>query len=963
MRRAVLPLAGPGCGLVLLLFCYRAVLFGGEQFAYRDGAYFYYPLYFLVQQEWQAGRWPLWDPWQNGGQPLLGSPMAAVLYPGKLIYALLPYAWGARLYVVGHTALAFCGTLALARSLGVSWVGAGVSGLSYAFGGPVLFQYSNVIFLVGAAWVPWGLLAVDRLVRQRRRSGLAELSSVLAMQVLGGDPQAAYLVVVCGAGYAGLLALREGGRTRLVGRPAALALFGAWVVATLAVAFVRPSVPRGVGSVWVPALFGWVAAAGWLVWRWARRPGDGLGPRLAGLAGAGTLALAVAAAQVGPVVEFAGQSNRGTELSPLTLSKFSVEPYRLVELIWPGVFGKQFPENRYWIDAIPPANNRQVWEPSLYVGGLAVVLLLGARGFREGPAWRAWLAAVGVLSLLASFGRFASPLWWARWVPGVVSVLGPHNPLFTMPRADPYLDDGAGSPFGLCVSLLPGFGLFRYPSKLLTLTAASGAVLAGSGWDELVSGRSRAVARGCGVGLAVSLAALALAVALQGRAVAVLSGVLLVDSLSGPPDAAGAWAETQRAMAHGAVVFAAGLGLAVWGPRRPGRAGALVLIALAGDLGLANSRMIWTAPQSSFDGPPELARRIEAAERAGPSRPQSEGPFRIHRLSLWHPERFRERRSPDRVAELIDWERGTLQIHHALTSGLPYCATSGVMELDEFDRLFRPIRVPVFGEAARTLGVPPGRVIYYYPRRCFDLWGTRYFILPVRSLGWVVEHRGYASFLLDSEVVYPDPVALGRDPALARWAEREDWQLVRNKAAYPRAWLVHNALVIPPVTGPDDRARLRRELVYQNDPIWSDPSRRAYDTRTTAWIESDDPASVRRFAPAGPVEPGESVSVTRYEPQRVELTAKLNRPGIVILADTFYPGWRLTVDGRPAPILRANRLMRGAALPAGEHHLVYDYDPLSFRAGLVVSALGLSALLALAARHGLGLRLGGEARV
>ena len=74
---------------------FSAVLFGGEQFAFRDAGNFFYPLHLRVQQEWRSGAWPLWDAWQNGGQPLLGNPMAAVLYPGKLIYALLPYAWGA----------------------------------------------------------------------------------------------------------------------------------------------------------------------------------------------------------------------------------------------------------------------------------------------------------------------------------------------------------------------------------------------------------------------------------------------------------------------------------------------------------------------------------------------------------------------------------------------------------------------------------------------------------------------------------------------------------------------------------------------------------------------------------------------------------------------------------------------------------------------------------------------------
>jgi hypothetical protein len=99
-----------------------------------------------------------------------------------------------------------------------------------------------------------------------------------------------------------------------------------------------------------------------------------------------------------------------------------------------------------------------------------------------------------------------------------------------------------------------------------------------------------------------------------------------------------------------------------------------------------------------------------------------------------------------------------------------------------------------------------------------------------------------------------------------------------------------------------------------------------------------------------PVEPGESVTVTRHDPQRVELRGVLTRPGLVVPADTFYPGWALTVDGRPAPILRTNHLMRGAAVEAGEHTLVYVYDPLSFKLGLAASLVGLAGSVVLLAR-------------
>ena len=89
------------------------------------------------------------------------------------------------------------------------------------------------------------------------------------------------------------------------------------------------------------------------------------------------------------------------------------------------------------------------------------------------------------------------------------------------------------------------------------------------------------------------------------------------------------------------------------------------------------------------------------------------------------------------------------------------------------------------------------------------------------------------------------------------------------------------------------------------------------------------------------------MTVNRYEPQRVELTARLERPGVVVLADVYYPGWTLTIDGRPAPLYRANRMMRGAATASGTHTLVYTFQPRSFYVGLALSAVGLASLAGL----------------
>ena len=58
---------------------------------------------------------------------------------------------------------------------------------------------------------------------------------------------------------------------------------------------------------------------------------------------------------------------------------------------------------------------------------------------------------------------------------------------------------------------------------------------------------------------------------------------------------------------------------------------------------------------------------------------------------------------------------------------------------------------------------------------------------------------------------------------------------------------------------------------------------------------------------------------------------------LLVLTDVHYPGWKATVDGRPADVERVNYLLRGVAVPAGTHRVEFRYEPLSWRVGWIVS--------------------------
>ena len=190
----------------LLVWCFADALFRGGMFVFRDAAHYYYPLFQLVADQWAAGRVPLWNPYENLGMPLAADPTASVFYPGKLIFALpLGYAWTYKLYIMAHLLLAAAAAYRLARHWQASVIAAGVCAISYAFSGNVLVNYCNVVYLVGAAWMPLALLAADRMLRERSLRWAAALGMVLALMVLGGDPQAAYHAGLLAAMYAAWL--------------------------------------------------------------------------------------------------------------------------------------------------------------------------------------------------------------------------------------------------------------------------------------------------------------------------------------------------------------------------------------------------------------------------------------------------------------------------------------------------------------------------------------------------------------------------------------------------------------------------------------------------------------------------------------------------------------------------------------------------------------------------------------
>jgi len=74
---------------------------------------------------------------------------------------------------------------------------------------------------------------------------------------------------------------------------------------------------------------------------------------------------------------------------------------------------------------------------------------------------------------------------------------------------------------------------------------------------------------------------------------------------------------------------------------------------------------------------------------------------------------------------------------------------------------------------------------------------------------------------------------------------------------------------------------------------------------------------------------------------RLVLQATAEENSLLVLSDTYYPGWKAFVDGKKTKIYRADYTFRAIPLSAGPNRVEFVYDPLSFKLGALFTFLGI----------------------
>jgi hypothetical protein len=154
-------------------------------------------------------------------------------------------------------------------------------------------------------------------------------------------------------------------------------------------------------------------------------------------------------------------------------------------------------------------------------------------------------------------------------------------------------------------------------------------------------------------------------------------------------------------------------------------------------------------------------------------------------------------------------------------------------------------------------------------------------------------------------------------------------KLYRNRRVLPRTFLATEyrvaadpAVALALVSKGDFKPETI--VVLEEKPIW--------DPKISSTTLSTGPAESR---------------ILHESNNRVEVLARVAKPSLLYLSDTYFPGWKAYVDGKKTKIFRANYNFRAVPLPSGEHRVVFRYEPMSFYTGAWITGITLVILIAL----------------
>jgi len=154
-------------------------------------------------------------------------------------------------------------------------------------------------------------------------------------------------------------------------------------------------------------------------------------------------------------------------------------------------------------------------------------------------------------------------------------------------------------------------------------------------------------------------------------------------------------------------------------------------------------------------------------------------------------------------------------------------------------------------------------------------------------------------------------------------------QVVPNPKANGNAWFVSDLKF---VNTPDEEIKYIGEIDSKKTAVINASDKSYFDNRA---VQADSTATI---------------NLTKYEANELEFKSQSKTPQLAVFSEIYYPhGWKVFVDEKEVPYIKADYLLRAVHVPAGNHHIKMIFEPQVIETGKWISLLCFGLFIALSA--------------
>ena len=145
-------------------------------------------------------------------------------------------------------------------------------------------------------------------------------------------------------------------------------------------------------------------------------------------------------------------------------------------------------------------------------------------------------------------------------------------------------------------------------------------------------------------------------------------------------------------------------------------------------------------------------------------------------------------------------------------------------------------------------------------------------------------------------------------PYLRPLYSADSMTVYENRLAKPRAYFVYKS-----------------KIVGSDKEVTAELLRPDFDGSEALFMKDDAPENLGDYS-----ESTNAIHIEKSAPEEIEVSAETNSKGILILTDSYYPGWKCYINGVEKPVYRVNYFMRAVPVDAGKSKIVFRFEPSIF---------------------------------